>query len=105
MALLHCSAHAAQALGVEVIALHVHHGLQPAADAWADLIERTCRRWALRALTRRLEGKPAPGDSIEAWARRGRYAALIAMVHEAGAGLVLLAHHRRDQADTYLLQA
>jgi tRNA(Ile)-lysidine synthase len=54
---------------------------------------------------RRLQGKPATGDSIEAWARRERYAALADMALAYGAGIVLLAHHRRDQAETFLLQA
>jgi tRNA(Ile)-lysidine synthase len=109
-ALLHCTAHAAAALGVEVHALHVNHGLQPAADAWQAQVAAQCRRWArtglpLRVHTRRLDDAPARGESVEAWARRGRYAALSAMAHEAGCTLVLLAHHRRDQAETLLLQA
>ena len=105
MALLHCTARSAQALGIEVIALHVHHGLMPQADAWAEQVRLTCQRWKLPFAMQRLAGQPAKGDSIEAWARRGRYLALAAMARAAGAGLVLLAHHRRDQAETFLLQA
>jgi len=110
MALLHCTAHAASTSGVHVVALHVHHGLMPAADEWASFVERTCQRWAKRGLPlsfaiTRLAGKPARGDSVEAWARAGRYAALAAMARAADASLVLLAHHRGDQAETFLLQA
>jgi len=105
MALLHCTARAAQPLGIEVIALHVHHGLQPDADAWAQLVQRSCARWSLRFAMQRLAGRPAKGESAEAWARKGRYRALAAMAREAGADLVLLAHHQRDQAETFLLQA
>ena len=105
MALLHCTARAAKAQGVEVIALHVHHGLMAQADAWAEQVRRMCQRWKLPFAVQRLAGKPAKGDSVEAWARRGRYLALASMAREAGAGLVLLAHHRRDQAETFLLQA
>jgi len=109
-ALLHATVHAAQALGLQVVALHVHHGLQPAADAWLAGLRERCRRWAARGLpvrfvATRLAGCPGPGDSVEAWARRERYAALAAMAGAAGASLVLLAHHRRDQAETFLLQA
>jgi tRNA(Ile)-lysidine synthase len=53
----------------------------------------------------RLRGAPARGESVEAWARSGRYAALAAMAREARASIVLLAHHRGDQAETFLLQA
>lgn len=110
MALLHCAARAAQAEGLHVWALHVHHGLQPQADAWAAFVQRTCKRWAasgrdLRFAMRRLEGAPARGQSVEAWARAGRYAQLAAMAKAAGCRLVLLAHHQGDQAETFLLQA
>jgi tRNA(Ile)-lysidine synthase len=105
MALLHCTARAAEALGIEVIALHVHHGLMPQADTWSEQVRLTCERWNLPFAMQRLAGQPARGDSMEAWARRGRYAALAAMAREAGSGLVLLAHHRRDQSETFLLQA
>jgi len=33
-ALLHATLQAALGTGVEVLALHVHHGLSPQADAW-----------------------------------------------------------------------
>ncbi|WP_029001771.1 tRNA lysidine(34) synthetase TilS [Azohydromonas australica] len=109
-ALLHATARAAQALGLHVLALHVHHGLLPEADAWVEHLERQCADWARQGLPValrwcRLEGCPGRGESVEAWARRERYAALSRMAREGGAALVLLAHHRRDQAETFLLQA
>jgi tRNA(Ile)-lysidine synthase len=105
MALLHCVAAAARAQGIEVWALHVHHGLQAAADDWARFVERTARARHARFALRRLEGRPAKGQSVEAWARAGRYAALASMAREAGCSAVLLAQHRGDQAETFLLQA
>jgi tRNA(Ile)-lysidine synthase len=110
MALLHCLARAAQAHQVDVWALHVHHGLQAQADAWAAFVESTCKRWARKGLPlhfamRRLQGQPARGQSVEAWARAGRYQALAALAQEAGCDVVALAHHRADQAETFLLQA
>ncbi|MCU0774148.1 MAG: tRNA lysidine(34) synthetase TilS [Ideonella sp.] len=96
--------------GLRVAALHVHHGLSPNADAWLAHARRTCAAWArsgrpVRLHWARIDGRPAPGDSVEAWARRERYHRLAAMAREAGATLVLLAHHQRDQAETVLLQA
>ena len=109
-ALLHATLAAAAGSELRVLALHVHHGLSAHADEWLAHCEQQCRRWAACGLPlafdhRRLAGRPARGDSVEAWARRARYAALreMALAHEAS--LVLLAHHRQDQAETVLLQA
>ncbi|MEO5733136.1 MAG: tRNA lysidine(34) synthetase TilS [Rubrivivax sp.] len=104
-ALLHATVRAARGTPVQVHAMHVHHGLHPDADGWLVALQRQCRRWGVVLQVRHLRTRAAPGQSVEAWARRERYAALAAMAGEAGCTLVLLAHHRRDQAETWLLQA
>ncbi|MFY9476187.1 MAG: tRNA lysidine(34) synthetase TilS [Aquabacterium sp.] len=110
MALLHAAARMAAQEGGEVVALHVHHGLSAQADAWLALVQAQCERWSaqgwpVRLLWRHLALAPEAGDSVEAVAREGRYKALAEMAQEAGCSAVLLAHHRRDQAETFLLQA
>lgn len=110
LALLHATCRAADSLGLQVVALHIHHGLLPEADGWVRWAQRLCARWRrrgwpLRLRWQRLAGAPAAGDSLEAWARAGRHAALIRLAQEEGADLLLLAQHRRDQAETVLLQA
>ena len=110
-ALLHCTLRQTDALqqagcaAPRVLALHVHHGLQPQADSWAAQVRTQARRWGADFDCMRLSGQPARGESVEAWARRGRYAALVQMAQAAGCSLVLLGQHRRDQAETVLLQA
>jgi len=109
-ALLYATLAVAGPLGLHVVALHVHHGLNPAADAWLAQARALCGRWARRGrpiefAATRLGERPGPGDSVEAWARQARYRALRQMALERGIDLVLLAHHRRDQAETFLLQA
>ena len=109
-ALLHATLGAAEPLGIEVVALHVHHGLQPDADDWLVHCRARCERWAragrpIRFDHRRLTATPPRGASLEAWARDERYRALAQMARHHGCALVLLAHHRRDQAETVLLQA
>ena len=109
-ALWHVTARAARGHGIEVVALHVHHGLQPEADAWVEHLQRQAARWRANGLPvrlrwHRLHSAPPRGASIEAWARRERYAALAAMATADGIDIVLLAHHRLDQAETFLLQA
>lgn len=110
-ALLHATACAAREHpGALVLALHVHHGLSAQADAWLMHAERVCSAWAeqglpVRLVSRRVQVDLSSGASVEAQARQARYQALADMAREAGAGMVLLAHHRRDQAETFLLQA
>ena len=109
-ALLHATLMSAQASGWQVVALHVNHGLSAHAGAWERFCAEQCASWAAEGLavrfaSSRLSTRPQAGDSIEAWARRERYAALRTMAVAHGASVVLLAHHRRDQAETLLLQA
>src|ERR1043165_1414776 len=87
LALLHATTRAAAALALDVVALHVHHGLVPAADEWVRSAQRLCMRWQrrgwpVRLRWQRLDGAPAAGDSVEAWARRERYVALRRMAAE-----------------------
>lgn len=121
-ALLHAVACAARAEGqvgqagqagqtaLRVVALHVHHGLSPHADAWLAHAQTTCDAWAeqglpVSLLARRVSVPRGSGLSLEAQARDSRHAALQAMATDVGAEMLLLAHHRRDQAETLLLQA
>ncbi|WP_310741066.1 tRNA lysidine(34) synthetase TilS [Ideonella aquatica] len=109
-ALCHATVRAAQALGLRVVALHVHHGLQPEADDWVRHLQRQCGRWRragwpLRLRVARLTQRPPAGASIEAWARQQRHQMLARLAAEEGATLLLLAHHAQDQAETVLLQA
>jgi len=105
IALLHCARAAAARLALQPIAFHVHHGLMAQADEWAEQVQAQCRRWRVPFALALLGSRPARGDSVEAWARRHRYAALAHLAHEHSLDLVLLAHHRRDQAETFLIQA
>ena len=109
-ALLHATLARAAELGVQVLALHVHHGLSANADAWLAHCEAQCRRWSrgerrVEFVAQRLTDHPGSGESVEAWAREQRYAALRSMARAHGASIVWLAHHRQDQAETLLLQA
>lgn len=109
-ALLHATLVSLRDGGVPVVALHIHHGLSAHADAWERHCRDQCAGWAAEGLlvsfaAHRVRTRPQPGDSVEAWARRERYAALGRLACTHGAEVVLLAHHRRDQAETLILQA
>ncbi len=83
-------------------ALHVHHGLQPEADAWAEQCRRYCEQQEIPLRVLPVTVAPARGESLEAVAREQRYRAF---AEQMGAGdLLLTAHHQDDQAETVLLQ-
>ncbi|HYM48351.1 MAG TPA: tRNA lysidine(34) synthetase TilS, partial [Burkholderiaceae bacterium] len=86
-----------------VIAIHVHHGLSRSADAWLAHCEAECAQRGVPLVVRRVEVKRR-GRGIEAAAREVRYVALAEAAREAGARIVLTAHHRDDRLETFLLQ-
>ncbi|MBB5401601.1 tRNA lysidine(34) synthetase TilS [Paraburkholderia youngii] len=86
------------------VALHVHHGLSPNADAWLAHCEAFARERGVEFDARRVDVSRAPGVSIEAAARDARYRALDAMCATHGIRTLWLAQHADDQAETVLLQ-
>ncbi|MES1992726.1 MAG: tRNA lysidine(34) synthetase TilS [Pseudomonadota bacterium] len=84
-------------------ALYVDHGLQPDSGHWAAHCATWCAARGLDFTALALDGKPPAGESLEAWARRARYAALARCL--APGDLLLTAHHADDQLETFLLQA
>lgn len=88
--------------GLRLRALHVHHGLQPAADQWLAQCRALCARLGLPFDAVQLELAPAAGESVEAAARVARYRALRERLKPGEA--LLTAHHQDDQLETVLLQ-
>lgn len=86
-----------------VVALHVHHGLQAAADDFEAHVLVHCKHWGIECWAEHIQAQPAPGQSPEAAAREGRYRALATMAQAAGASQVLLGHHADDQVETLML--
>lgn len=84
-------------------ALHVHHGLHPDADHWATHCEAACRALDIPLQVVRVQVDRQSGRGPEAAARDARHAAF---ADALGTSEVLaLAHHRDDQAETFLLRA
>ena len=101
-ALLHLLARAPAPLHNGLRAIHVHHGLHPQADAWARHCQSTCEAWSIPLRVVRVEVARS-GTGPEAAARAARHAAFAAELHDDE--VLALAHHRDDQAETFLLRA
>jgi tRNA(Ile)-lysidine synthase len=82
-------------------ALHVDHGLQPAAADFRRFCLRTARRWQVPLTVVKANVQLAKGDSVEQAARQARRAALAAAL--APGELLLTAQHADDQLETLLL--
>jgi len=87
----------------QVHAIHIHHGLQPAAERFAQHCDTLCAALGLPLHTVRVQAGPAPGESPEDAARRARYAALAQTARAQGLATVWLGHHADDQVETLLL--
>ncbi|MBB1628868.1 tRNA lysidine(34) synthetase TilS [Achromobacter sp. UMC71] len=94
----------ARAAGLNVVLFHVHHGLQAAADGWTQQVQSLADLLGLPLRLARVQVDEGSGKGIEAAARDARYAALARLAQDDGVALVLLAHHRNDQAETVLLR-
>lgn len=85
-------------LAGRLTAIHVHHGLSPNADAWADFCVGYCERLGVPLIVKPVAVDRKNGLGIEASARQSRYAAFA----ECPVDCLLLAQHRGDQAETML---
>jgi tRNA(Ile)-lysidine synthase len=99
MAMLHL---AAAACSGRIEAATVDHGLRPEAVAEADLVQRACTRLDI---PHRILRVAVPAEaSLQAAARRARYAALASWCRERGLAALATAHHADDQAETVLMR-
>ncbi|PAT00908.1 MAG: tRNA lysidine(34) synthetase TilS [Candidatus Dactylopiibacterium carminicum] len=95
--LLHLLARLAPEGGYVLSAIHVHHGLNARADAWAVHCARACAGLGIPLHIERVVVEPA-GKGVEAAAREARHAAFVGQ----DVDWILLAHHADDQAETLL---
>ena len=102
--LLHGLAALRSELALTLHAVHINHGLSSNADAWETFCVETCAMLGVGCTALRLGLVRRAGESLEARARTERYAALERVAADVGAGVIALAQHADDQAETVLLQ-
>lgn len=89
----------------QVRAVHIHHGLQAAADDFEAHCRALCLKLQVPLAVRRVQAGHAPGKSTEDAARKARYAALADAVQTEWPEVkdVALAQHADDQIETLLI--
>lgn len=90
----------------QVVAIHVHHGLQDAADGFEAHCRQTCAALGVPLSVAHVDARHQAGQSPEDAARQHRYGALIARARTAfaqPAASMALAQHADDQVETLLL--
>ncbi len=99
MALLHMTVE----LGLDVVAVHVNHGLRgAAADNDANVVRGACRRLGVGCHVLHWTGdKPTRG--VEAAARTARYKLMTDFCRARGIGTLMVAHQADDQIETFLM--
>ena len=99
--LLHALSSTREQHRVEIIAIHVDHGLHADSRAW----ENHCRQFAedlgIVYISRQVTVNADLRSGQEAAARQARYAVLQTLVNDSDC--LLSAHHEEDQAETLLL--
>lgn len=101
--LLHALAGCAHVRAHGLRAVHVHHGLHHDADAWTAHCDRVCAALDVPLTVLRVQVERDGGQGLEAAARAARHAAFATELRDDE--VLALAHHRGDQAETFLLRA
>lgn len=86
-----------------VLAVHIHHGLQAAADDFAQHCQNVCDQINIPLHIIKVDARAATKESPEDAARKARYAALVSFAQENKIEHILLAQHGDDQVETILL--
>lgn len=89
-------------LGAEgVTAIHINHQLSQHADSWQQHCQQVCKDLGVALINESVEFELG-GQGLEAAARDARYQ--VFEHHLKHGGLLLLAHHADDQAETVLFR-
>lgn len=89
----------------QVVAVHVHHGLQAAGDDFERHCRVFCADVQVPLVVQKVDARHALGQSPEAAARHARYQAIdtLALHGQATVRTIAVAQHADDQVETLLL--
>lgn len=101
--LLHALHRLRRLLRIRLVVFHFDHRLREGSERDAAYVRGQASKLETPFVLREADDGPEPGESVEAWARLARYAALSQVVLDSRADAAALAHTVDDQAETVLL--
>jgi len=90
------------AVGADIVCLHVNHRLRPQADTETEYVKNVCAQLNIPCQIFYWEGEK-PEKGLEAAARQARYKMMTDFCHENGIKYLLTAHQSDDQIETFLM--
>ncbi len=93
-------------LDIDVVAIHINHGIREESEAEARFVMQKCRDLGVRVYKFSIDAPKIAKEkriSIETAAREGRYGVFEALVKKDIVDKIALAHHQSDQAETILM--
>ncbi len=106
MSLLHFLHSVSEKLDIEVVAIHINHGIREESDDEARFVLSKCKEMGVRVYKFSIDAPKLAKErkvSIETAARDGRYGVFEALVKKDIVDKIALAHHQSDQAETILM--
>ena len=106
MCLLHFLNAHKEALDIDVVAIHINHGIREESDDEARFVVQKCKEWGVRVYKFSIDAPKIAKDgklSLETAARDGRYNVFETLVKKDIVDKIALAHHQSDQAETILM--
>lgn len=106
MCLLHFLHEHREKLDIEVVAIHINHGIREESDDEARFVMNKCKEMGVRVYKFSIDAPKLARDkkiSIETAAREGRYGVFETLIKRDVVDKIALAHHQSDQAETILM--
>ena len=106
MCLLHFLNANKDKLDIDVVGIHINHGIREESYDEAKFVLEKCKEMGVRVYKFTIDSMKIAKDkklSVETAAREGRYGVFEALVKKDIVDKIALAHHQSDQAETILM--
>ena len=106
MCLLHFLNANKEKLDIDVVGIHINHGIREESYDEARFVLEKCKEMGIRVYKFTIDAPKIAKDkklSVETAAREGRYGVFEALIKKDIVDKIALAHHQSDQAETILM--